>query len=109
MKAPSSEPQTPTQVLSVTGASVFRTVLLDGSGLALAAPFIAEAELRAGKLVALLPEYRPVEFAINAIYPHRRYLAATVRAFIDMSVERFVEDQHWMDPPAAKDSPAAKT
>jgi DNA-binding transcriptional LysR family regulator len=49
-------------------------------------------------LVPLLPEYRPVEFAINAIYPHRRYLAATVRTFINMSAEQFVEDQRWMDP-----------
>ena len=84
----------------VTGsAEVFRAVLLSGGGLALAAPFIAEEELRAGTLVSLLPEYQPVAFAINAIYPHRRYLAATVRTFIDMSVERFVEHQRWMDPP----------
>jgi len=89
----------------VTGsAEVFRTVLLSGGGLALAAPFIAEEELRAGKLVSVLPEYRPVEFAINAIYPHRRHLAATVRAFIDMTVERFAEHQRWMDPLNSKES-----
>ncbi len=84
--------------LVTSSAEVLRTVLLNGGGLSLAAPFIAEGELRAGGLVSLLPEYRPVEFAINAIYPHRRYLAATVRSFIDMSVERFVEHQRWMDP-----------
>ena len=86
--------------LVTSSAEVFRTVLLSGGGLALAAPFISEAELKAGTLVSLLPEYRPVEFAINAIYPDRRYLAATVRSFLDMSVERFVELQRWMDPPS---------
>src|ERR1700722_10978373 len=85
--------------LVTSSAEVLRTGLLSGCGLALASPFIADAELRAGTLVSLLPEYRPVEFAINAIYPHRRYLAATVRTFIDMLVERFVEHQRWMDPP----------
>jgi DNA-binding transcriptional LysR family regulator len=65
---------------------------------ALAARFIVEEELKSGTLVSLLPEYSPVGFTINAIYPHRRHLAATVRAFIDMSVERFVEHQRWMDP-----------
>ena len=84
--------------LVTSSAQVLRTVLLSGGGLVLAAPFIAEEELRADTLVSLLPEYRPVEVAINAIYPHRRYLAATVRSFIDMSVERFVEHQRWMDP-----------
>ena len=85
--------------LVTSSAEVLRTVLLSGSGLALASHFIAEEELGAGTLISLLPEYRPVAFAINAIYPHRRYLAATVRTFIDMSVERFVEQQRWMDPP----------
>ena len=92
-----------------SSAEVFRTVLLSGGGLALAAPFIAEEDLRAGTLVSVLPEYRPVEFAINAFYPHRRYLATTVRTFIDMTVERFVEHQRWMDPLGSKDSPATRS
>ena len=79
--------------LITSSAETFRAVLLSGGGIALAAPFIVGEELRAGTLVSLLPDYRPVGFAINAIYPHRRYLAATVRAFIDMAVERFNEHQ----------------
>jgi DNA-binding transcriptional LysR family regulator len=84
--------------LVTSSADVFRTVILSGGGVALAARFIVEEELKAGTLVSLLPEYRPAGFTINAIYSHRRHLAATVRAFIDMSVERFVEHQRWMDP-----------
>jgi DNA-binding transcriptional LysR family regulator len=51
-----------------------------------------------GRLVPLLPEFRPVEFAINAIYPHRRHLSAKVRRFIDLLADRFVEHQRWMKP-----------
>ena len=96
--------------LVTSSAEAFRAVLLGDGGLALAAPFIVENELRAGALVSLLPEYRPVEFAINAIYPHRRYLAATVRAFIGMAVERFVEHQSWLGPLTSMDpSPTSRT
>ena len=84
--------------LVTSSAEIFRTVLLNGGGIALAARFIAEEELKAGILISLLPEYRPIEFAINAIYPHRRYLAATVRTFIDIAVARFVAHQRWLDP-----------
>jgi DNA-binding transcriptional LysR family regulator len=94
--------------LVTSSAEVLRSALLSGGGLALAAPFIAEAELKAGTLVSLLPEYRPVEFAINAIYPHRRYLAATVRSFINRLVERFGGFQRWMDPLGSKESPATR-
>ncbi|WP_158929155.1 LysR family transcriptional regulator [Acidisphaera sp. S103] len=94
--------------LLTSSAAIYRTILLNGGGLALVAPFIAEEEVRSGTLVSLLPEYRPVEFAINAIYPHRRYLAATVRTFIDMSAGRFVEHQRWLDPFGSKESSATR-
>jgi DNA-binding transcriptional LysR family regulator len=92
--------------LLTSSAEVLRAALVNGGGIALASPFIAHEELRAGALVLLLPEYRPVEFAINAIYPHRRYLAATVRTFIDMSVEQFVEHQRWAAPLDPEESSA---
>jgi DNA-binding transcriptional LysR family regulator len=95
--------------LVTSSAQVLRAVLVGGGGIALAAPFIVEEELKAGTLVSLFPEYRPVEFAINAIYPHRRYLAATVRTFIDRSVERFVEHQRWLGALGSEESPAPRS
>jgi DNA-binding transcriptional LysR family regulator len=91
--------------LVTSSAQILQAVLLSGGGIALAAPFIVEEELKAGTLVSLFPEYRPVEFAINAIYPHRRYLAATVRTFIDRSVDRFVEHQRWLDALSSEELP----
>ena len=52
---------------------------LGGHGLFLAPSFLIADELAAGLLVPLLAEHRPVEFAINAIYPHRHHLSTKVR------------------------------
>ena len=45
----------------------------------------------------LLPGYLAQQSAINTFYPHRRHLAAKVRAFVDMLVDRFAEQQRWLD------------
>ncbi len=39
---------------------------LEGIGICLAAGFLVHDDLEAGRLVRLLPEYRPVEFSMNA-------------------------------------------
>ena len=51
-----------------------------------------------GRLVRLLPEYRPVEFAMNAVYPHRHHLSAKVRTFIDMLAHHSAEQQKLINP-----------
>ncbi len=51
--------------------------------------------------VPLLTDFRLPEFGIHAIYPHRRHLAAKVRAFIDLLAERFIEHERWMNFDAA--------
>jgi DNA-binding transcriptional LysR family regulator len=69
----------------VTGsAETLRAVALAGGGLFLGPPFVIGGDLKAGRLVAVLTDYRPVAFAINAIYPHRRHLSAKVRCFLDL-------------------------
>jgi DNA-binding transcriptional LysR family regulator len=86
----------------VTGsAELMRMMALGGHGLCLAPTFLVASELAAGSLVALLPEHRPVEFAINAIYPHRHHLSTKVRMFIDLLAERFAKHRTWMNPDVA--------
>jgi hypothetical protein len=55
-------------------------------------------DLEQGRLVRLLPQYRPVEFSMNAVYPHRHHLSAKVRSFIDLLVHHSVEHQRLIDP-----------
>ncbi len=75
-----------------------RTVALQGHGICLAAGFLVSDDLEAGRLVRLLPEYRPVELSMNALYPHRHHLSAKVRTFIDMVVEHSTEQQKLINP-----------
>jgi len=74
-----------------------RAAAVAGIGLMITAPFLIEDLLASGALVPLLPGYRAQQCEINAFYPHRRHLAAKVRAFIDMLVDRFAERQRWLD------------
>jgi DNA-binding transcriptional LysR family regulator len=72
-------------------AAALRRLTLDGHGLFLAPPFVVADDLREGRLVGLLQNYRPVEFSINAIYPHRHHVSTKVRTFIDLLALRFAE------------------
>jgi DNA-binding transcriptional LysR family regulator len=84
--------------LITNSAEMLRRAALDGNGVALLAGFMIQDELEGGRLVRLLPEYRPVELTMNAVYPHRHHLSAKVRTFIDMLVHHSAEQQKLIDP-----------
>ena len=67
-----------------TGVAL-RAAALAGSGIATSADFIVAADLRAGTLVRVLPDYalRPRELYV--LYPQSRHLAPKVRAFVDFA------------------------
>jgi hypothetical protein len=46
----------------------------------------------------LLPEHRSVEFAMNAIDPHRHHLSAKVRTFIDLLAHHSAGQQKLINP-----------
>jgi DNA-binding transcriptional LysR family regulator len=75
-----------------------RMAALHGVGVCLAPGFLIADDLEAGRLVRLLSEYRPVEFAMNAVYPHRHHLSAKVRTFIDLLALHSAEHQKLINP-----------
>jgi DNA-binding transcriptional LysR family regulator len=83
--------------LVTTSADTLRTVALSGGGLLFAPTFVAAEDLKAGRFVPLLPGFQGAEFSIDAIYPHRRHLAAKVRCFIDLLAAHFAEHRSWVD------------
>jgi DNA-binding transcriptional LysR family regulator len=83
--------------LLTNSAEMLRHAALSGRGLFLAPSFVVAEEIRDGTLVRLLGDYRPVEFAINAIYPHRRHLSTKIRSFIELVSERFADQRSWME------------
>jgi DNA-binding transcriptional LysR family regulator len=70
---------------------MLRTLALAGHGVFLGPSFLVAEDVKTGRLVRLLPNHQPVEFAINAIFPHRHHLSSKVRVFIDLLAERFTQ------------------
>lgn len=81
--------------LRATSPDMLRLAALRGRGLFLAPSFLVSDDLKSGRLVAVLTEFLPVEFAINAIYPHRHHLSAKVRSFIDLLIAHFADEATW--------------
>lgn len=77
-------------------AETLRHLTATGQGLFLAPSFVVSEDLAEGRLVQIMPDYRAVEFTINAVYPNRSHLPTKVRLFIDMLTERFAEHRKWM-------------
>lgn len=60
-----------------------RNLIMAGQGLALLPTFLVGDDLRAGRLKALLRNHVSSDLPIHAVYPHRKYLSAKVRHFVD--------------------------
>jgi len=84
--------------LVTNSGEALRLAALNGVGISLAAGFLVADDLKAGRLVRLLPDYRPVELAVNAVYPHRHHLSAKVRRFIDLLVDSSAKQQKLINP-----------
>ena len=85
------------RLISNSGETL-RRAALEGIGIVLAPGFLLHDDLESGRLVRLLPEYRPVEFSMNAVYPHRHHLSAKVRTFIDRLAYHAAEQQKLINP-----------
>jgi DNA-binding transcriptional LysR family regulator len=59
------------------------------------ATFIVGKDLRAGRLVQILPAWEAAKSWVWAVYPHARFLPLKVRAFVDFLVDEFGEVPPW--------------
>ncbi|MDS1137874.1 LysR family transcriptional regulator [Nitratireductor indicus] len=69
--------------IEVNSPLAARTAALSGLGFAVLPDFIAAPEIESGQLVPILEKHCPNDTGIYAVYPHRRYLPAKVRALVD--------------------------
>ncbi len=67
-----------------------------GLGVAIIPDFVASASIQSGELVTLFDDHIIKDRGIYAVYPHRRYLPAKVRSFVDFLAQWFRKQQ----PPA---------
>jgi len=72
-------------------AAIQMAMLVQGIGIARLPYFICEQEGNNGQLQIILDSYEQVPLDVYAVYPHRQYLTAKVRAFVDFIAEAFDE------------------
>jgi DNA-binding transcriptional LysR family regulator len=87
---------------------VLREWAVAGLGVALKSTWDVRRHLDDGSLVPLLPGYAfGPDVAIYAVYPHRRYLPAKTRLFIDFLADSFGPQPYW-DQPAGQASGSSR-
>jgi DNA-binding transcriptional LysR family regulator len=72
-----------------------RAAALGGQGIIWQPTFLIGADLRAGRLVEVLPGYRMADIDVLAVYPSRRHLSAKVRVMIDFLANAFSRTPLW--------------
>jgi DNA-binding transcriptional LysR family regulator len=75
--------------LSANEAMALLQAALAGGGVALQPTYLANPYLADGSLQAVLPDWRPPDMSIHALYPSRKHLSPAVRTLLDFLVERF--------------------
>ncbi|WP_046657611.1 LysR family transcriptional regulator [Lysobacter capsici] len=74
---------------------VLRDAAIAGLGIAHFSTWHVHEDLRAGRLVQVLPDYELPDTAIHAVMPQRRFVPLRVRAFVDFVAESFGEVPPW--------------
>ncbi len=79
--------------IEVNSPLTARAACVAGLGFAILPDFIAAPAIEKGELVPVLVDRMPKGGGIYAVYPHRRYLPAKVRVFVDFLVQWFRTDK----------------
>jgi DNA-binding transcriptional LysR family regulator len=81
--------------LCSNNGDVLRTAAIAGHGIAKLPTFIVGADIGAGTLAVVMPDYPPTDLGIYALYAPNRYLAAKTRVLVDFLVARFGDTPEW--------------
>ncbi|MFV3405672.1 MULTISPECIES: LysR family transcriptional regulator [Pseudomonas] len=81
--------------ISANEAMTLQKAAVAGVGIAMLPTYQACAAINSGELVRLLPEAKPRELTLNAVYTSRKHMPATLRSMLDFLVERFADEPTW--------------
>jgi DNA-binding transcriptional LysR family regulator len=87
--------------LSANESQVLLSAAMEGAGIAMQPVYAARGAIAQGRLVALLPEAVPQALGVYGLYGSRRQMPASLRALLDLLVERFADAACWPLSPAA--------
>jgi DNA-binding transcriptional LysR family regulator len=73
-----------------------RKIMLSGGGISMAPTFLVGDDIINGRLVPVLTDYHIKPISIYAVYPHRQYLTAKARAFLEFLSEHIdIDTPYW--------------
>lgn len=70
-------------------SEAIREMVLGGLGIALSPVWLFSEDLKAGRVIAILQDYRAQSLPIHAVFPANRRQSARVKAFVDYMSEAF--------------------
>ncbi|MGV8899714.1 MAG: LysR family transcriptional regulator [Burkholderiaceae bacterium] len=81
--------------ISANEATSLLQATLADAGIALLPTFLVAPLIRSGKLILLLPEYRPREMGVYGVYASRKHMPASLRSMLDFLAQRFTAEPDW--------------
>ena len=81
--------------LTCDNGEVLVASAIAGEGYVLQPTFIVGEAIKQGKLRIFLQGFEPEPMALYAVYPHRKYMATKLRAFVDFSANYFGKPPYW--------------
>ncbi|MGE8690262.1 MAG: LysR family transcriptional regulator [Achromobacter sp.] len=81
--------------LRMGNTEALRDAALAGEGIVQLGAFLVGADLRAGRLQAVLESVAPAGAPVCAVYPHRRHLAPKVRVLLDRVAQAWGAGPPW--------------
>lgn len=80
---------------TINSALAVRQAALEGLGIIELNSYLVGEDIAAGRLVRLLPQYRPKDLHFYAVYADRRFLAPKIRVFVDAMLARIAPEPPW--------------
>ncbi|RZI45040.1 LysR family transcriptional regulator [Herbaspirillum sp. HC18] len=81
--------------LRASNGDVVKLAAIGGVGVIRQPLFLCAEDLRAGRLVEVLQDYRSYDLGVYAVYPSRKHLPAKVRTFVDFLAGVFDLKSEW--------------
>lgn len=83
--------------VSVNDALSIHRLVLNGAGIGVISCYLCAPDIEAGRLIQLLPDWASATVAVNIVFPSRRELTPSVRAFVDYLKASNPPGMHWQN------------
>lgn len=80
--------------LTANEATCLLHAAIQGAGIALQPSYLANSFIKDGSLQQVLPDWKPNDLKIYALYSSRKHLSPVIRALIDY-LQRYFKEHHW--------------